>query len=53
MAKHKFVDYILLLGSRGFLNWMSDESYLKMIYRLEFHQSLNLENPTKFNEKLQ
>jgi hypothetical protein len=41
------------LGVRGLFNWMSDEKYLKMLWRLKFHKSLNLDNPQTFNEKLQ
>lgn len=32
---------------------MSDENYLKMIYRIKFGKKLNLEHPVTFNEKLQ
>ena len=36
-------------------NWipMSDENYLKRIYKKRMHEELNLENPQTFNEKLQ
>ena len=37
----------------GLLNWMSDERYLKIIYKLVFKKNLDLENPKTFNEKLQ
>ena len=32
---------------------MSDRTYLKMRYKIDTGETLNLENPTKFNEKLQ
>lgn len=38
---------------RGWLNWMSDEKYLKRVYKIRMKKELNLENPTTFNEKLQ
>ena len=41
------------LRRRGFLNWMSDSFYLKMIFRAKLGYSLDLKNPKTFNEKLQ
>lgn len=32
---------------------LSDEKYLRLIYRIKFGKRLNLEHPTTFNEKLQ
>lgn len=32
---------------------MSDEKYLKLVYRLTFHKKLDLQNPKTYNEKLQ
>lgn len=32
---------------------MSDEQYLKMVYRIRFGKKLDLDNPRTFNEKLQ
>ncbi|RHQ93690.1 ATP-grasp fold amidoligase family protein [Clostridium sp. AF21-20LB] len=37
----------------GFLNWMSDEQYLKIAFYSAFGNRLNLKNPLTFNEKLQ
>ena len=34
------------------LKFLSDEIYLKILYRLEFHKKLNLEHPKTFNEKM-
>lgn len=41
------------LGHRGFFNWMSDEVYLKLVYRILMGKKLNLDNPQTFNEKIQ
>ena len=40
-------------SSRGLLNWMPDETYLKIAYKAHIGKSLNLDNPQTFNEKLQ
>ena len=44
---------VVNLGKRGYLRWMSDERYLKLLYRMIFKKKLNLENPQTYNEKLQ
>lgn len=41
------------LGYKGMLNWMSDKTYLKLLYRGIVGKKLNLKNPETFNEKLQ
>lgn len=41
------------LGHRGFLNWMSDTVYLKILYFVRLGKRLDLNNPQTFNEKLQ
>lgn len=41
------------LADRGLLNWMPDEVYLKMAFRLNMGKKLDLKNPKTFNEKLQ
>jgi len=41
------------LGMHGWFHWMSDEAYLKMIYKVHFGTALNLEQPKLYNEKLQ
>ena len=43
----------LTLGHREFFNWMDDELYLKIAYRVRMGKKLNLKNPKTFNEKLQ
>ena len=37
----------------GIFNCLSDETYVKMIYRVHIGRRLDLENPQGFNEKLQ
>lgn len=44
---------ILTLGHREKLNWIDDETYLRIIYRIKLGRKLNLENPQTYNEKLQ
>ena len=44
---------IYYLGSIGLLNWMPDKLYLRVMFKLKTGQSLNLNNPITFNEKLQ
>lgn len=41
------------LGHRGWFHWMSDETYLKIAYRVKMGKRLNLNSPVTFNEKLQ
>lgn len=41
------------LGHRGWFHWMSDETYLKIAYRVKMGEKLNLDPPVTFNEKLQ
>jgi hypothetical protein len=43
----------LMLGHRGFFNWMSDETYLKIAFWCKMGKRLNLKHPTTYNEKLQ
>ena len=49
----KLLGLVKPLGSRGLLNWLSDENYLKLVYKGLFVNDLNLSNPKTFNEKLQ
>lgn len=46
-------EIILFLESRGFFDFLSDENYLKLFYRIRTGKKLNLENPQTFNEKIQ
>ncbi len=41
------------LGRRGFLNWMDDETYIKLYYYCVFRKWPNLEEPKTFSEKIQ
>jgi len=41
------------LGNRGWLNWIPDRPYLKLVYRGQTGTRLNLQTPVTFNEKLQ
>lgn len=42
-----------VLGARGFLNWIPDSIYLKILYRGTMGEKLNLKNPRTYNEKVQ
>ena len=60
MNKKKIIEYLknpmrsfVKLGSMGFFNWMSDETYLKIAFRSLMGKKLALQNPQTFNEKLQ
>lgn len=44
---------IRFLGIRGFFNWMSDDMYLKLNFKLSQGNKLSLKNPKTYNEKLQ
>ncbi|OAA86972.1 ATP-grasp fold amidoligase family protein [Clostridium ljungdahlii] len=41
------------LAAKGYLNWISDTNYLKMLFWARMGKKLNLSNPRTFNEKLQ
>ena len=41
------------LASKGLLNWMTDKSLLKLMYKSRMGKSLDLDNPKSYNEKLQ
>lgn len=43
----------LTAGHRGLLNWVNDELYLKIAFKIRTGKSLNLKDPVLFNEKLQ
>ena len=40
------------LEKLGLLDWMCDEKYLKLVYKLTFRRKLDLENPQAFTEKI-
>lgn len=43
----------LTLGQRGFFNWMDDEKYIKIAYKILMNKPLNLDSPKTYSEKLQ
>ena len=43
----------MTFGYRGLFNWMSDERYIKIAYKIATEKKLNLDDPRTFNEKLQ
>ena len=44
--------YFWSLVDRGFLNWVPDEIYLKVLFFCKTHKKLNLKNPITFPDKL-
>lgn len=42
-----------VLAGRGFYDSLSDEDYIRRLYRAYFHKEIDLANPNTFNEKLQ
>lgn len=44
---------VIYFGSRGNLRWISDETYLRILHKARMNETLNLEKPKSFNEKLQ
>ncbi len=47
------VYFITSPAAKGYLNWVPDAIYLKILYRLSLGESCNLKKPVKYNEKLQ
>ena len=45
--------FVFSLAGKGCLNWMSDELFLKIVFKNMVGYPLNLKNPSTFNEKLQ
>ena len=41
------------LGSRNLLNWISDKTYINILFFIQFGKKVNFKNPKTFNEKLQ
>lgn len=41
------------LGAVGYLKWIPDEAYLRLMFRAKMGTKLDLENPKTFNEKVQ
>jgi hypothetical protein len=42
-----------MLGSKGLLNWISDEQYIKIVFKHSMGYTPDLKNPKTFNEKMQ
>lgn len=55
MREHRkrLINYYNALAARHFFDWMPDELYLKIQFKLALHRRLNLDNPQSFNEKIQ
>lgn len=47
------LNLFLTLGSRGWLNWVSDERYIKLAHRIKLNEKLDLDNVITYNQKLQ
>ena len=45
--------FITSPASKGWLDWMPDSLYLKLLYRILTGEKCNLKHPVTFNEKLQ
>ncbi len=45
--------FLLGLNEHGFLAFLPDKAAVKLLYRLRTGRKLELENPTRYNEKLQ
>ena len=45
--------FITSPAAKGWLNWVPDSLYLKLLYRVIMGRKLNLKNPKEYNEKLQ
>ena len=44
---------VFSLAGKGYLNWMGDELFLKIVFKHMMGYPLDLKNPSTFNEKLQ
>ena len=53
MKKNVFKSLYQYLIDIGMLKWISDEKYIKHIYKKRLNKDLNLDNPVTFNEKIQ
>lgn len=56
--KQKIIDLMYkkifnFMKNRSLLNWIDDEKFLKINYKLKTGRNLNLEKPILFNEKMQ
>lgn len=44
---------LLFLCAHGFLNWLPDMQYIRLIYLVRLNKRINLKEPLTYNEKLQ
>ena len=51
--KKKILSGIKYLCYHGWLNWLPDKPYIKLLYYASFDRKLNLDSPKSYNEKLQ
>ena len=40
-------------AAKGYLDWVPDELYLKILFRVILKEKCNLKNPVSYNEKMQ
>ena len=45
--------FITSPAAKGYLDWVPDELYLKILYRMKLKRKCNMKNPVYYNEKLQ
>ena len=45
--------FITSPASKGYLNWVPDSIYLRILYKALIHKKCNLKHPVTYNEKLQ
>lgn len=46
-------EIIRILGAKGYLKWLPDDLFLRMMFHAKMGVKLNLDNPKTFNEKVQ
>lgn len=47
------LEILFTIGIRGGFRFLSDEAYIRLMYRCRFGRKINLKNPKTFNEKVQ
>ena len=48
-----FWEVVSLVGAKGYLDWLPDAPFLRLMFYAKFKRRLNLENPKAYNEKIQ
>ena len=51
--KISFQDVVQLGDRRGLFRWMTDETYIRFMFKVKMGKNLDLNHPRTFNEKLQ